>query len=507
MAAPPYDPAGWVDSDPSTWPQPIPPATLYQPGMAWTMTGPGVVDGQAVAAGDLLYVVHRGRRYGDGTYGSGAYGSNPDGDWTDADVRFIAWYTSVPPPDQPPFPYSGCRFGDTGWWVIVDCYFGGSPSRRYGDGTYGSGVYGGGQTADTGWFDVTAGFTELTISRGSADGNATIDVLEIDGTWYDPDFDKWVTTPPESWSHPFVGVPIRVSFYDPEWVWHPRAVGSIEQIIDPTVTPASGEPRLVSVQAFGNVMDLTRTLVQWQRPAELASARFAALIAAGGWRYGTPALVYPPDVALHADRTPRDVTARNELDRTALSAGWTFDTDRRGSPRLRSWPLELGPVAASVVDCEADGDDLTATVIVFTGDESQLLNDVIATNDLDPPTVARAAPDATSVAIYGVRDNSLGFPATGLAFANLTDGQALVDRVAARYGRIVTHVEPLAADTYVDVGWLPVLADVDTGEHLAVTRHHPSTFTLDALVVGVVERITPDRIEAVLSTTTTTPTT
>lgn len=507
MAAPPFDPSGWDDTDPATWPPPIPPATLYQPGMAWTMTAAGVVDGQAVDAGDLLFVVHRGRRYGDGTYGSGMFGSNPAQDWTAADVAFVAWYSSNPPADQPPFPYSGCRFGDSGWWVIVDCYFGGSPSRRYGDGTYGSGTYGGGTTADTGWFDVTAGFTELTISRGSADGGATMDVLEIDGAWYDPDFARWVVTPPESWPRPFVGAPIRVSFYDPGWTWHPRAVGSIEQITDPTITRQSDEPRMVTVQAFGHLMDLSRTLIGWQRPAEMASARFAALLAAGGWRYGTPALVYPPDVALHADREPRDVTARDELDRTALSAGWTFDTDRRGSPRLRAWPLELGPVAASVVDCEPVDDQVIATVVVFTADESQLLNEVVATNDLDPPTVARAGPDATSVALYGVRDNSLGFPATGLAFANPADGQALVDRVLARYSRILTHVEPLAADTLVDAGWLPILADVDTGEHLTVTRHHPSTFTMDSIVVGVVERITPDRIETVLSTTTTTPTT
>lgn len=508
MAPPPYNPAGYNPANPATWPQPIPPATMYQPGMAWTMTGPGTVDGQTVAAGDLLFVVHRGRLYGDGTYGSGLYGSPPDGGWSPVDVRFVAWYLAAPPADQPPFPYSGCKFGDTGWWVIIDCYFGGSASRRYGQGTYGSGVYGGGQAAGDGWFDVTAGYTDIKISRGSADGDATIDVLELDVTWYDPDWAGWAVTPPESWTRPFVGCPIRVSFYDPGWVWHPRAAGSIEQITDPTVTRASGEPRTVSVQAFGHVMDLTRTLPAWQRPAELASARFAALLAAGGWRYGTPSLVYPPDVALHADRAARDVVARAELDRTAMSAGWTFDTDRRGSPRLRAWPLALGPVAATVVDCPdpALPDALLATVIVFTADESQLLNIVTATNALEPATICQAT-DPTSIAIYGGRDNSLGFPATGLAFANPADGTALVNRVRDRYSRIVTHVEPVAADTWVDPAWLAVLADVDTGEHLAVTRHHPSTFTLDSIVVGIVERITPDRIESVLSTTTTTPTT
>ena len=114
--------------------------------------------------------------------------------------------------------------------------------------------------------------------------------------------------------------------------------------------------------------------------------------------------------------------------------------------------------------------------------------------------------DPTSIQLYGPRDNSLGFPATGLAFAYQADGQALVERVRARYSRTVVHVDPLAVDTLVDGGWLAVLADIDTGEHITVTRHHPVPFTLESVVVGIVEQITPGRIEATLSTTTLTPT-
>jgi len=114
--------------------------------------------------------------------------------------------------------------------------------------------------------------------------------------------------------------------------------------------------------------------------------------------------------------------------------------------------------------------------------------------------------DPASVAIYGPRDNSLGFPATGLAFATAAAGQDLVERVRARYSRTVTHVEPVAVDTYVDAGWLEVLADLDTGEYVTVTRRHPVPFTLGSIVVGLVEVITPDRVQAVLSMTTTTPT-
>ena len=385
MAAPPgYDPAGYLPTVPATWPQPTPPATLYQPGMAWTMTGPGTIDGQTVATGDLLFVVHRPRLYGDGTYGSGGYGSTPDQDWTYLDVRFVAWYSTYPGPDQPPHPYAGCKFGDTGWWVIIDAWYNDAPdARHYGDGTYGSDVYGGGVNAVTHWADITSGFTDITISRGSSDGAAAVDVTELDFAWYDPEWARWDVTPPGSWSKPFVGTPIRVSFYDPQWVWHPRASGTIEQIVDQTIAPTSGlAPRMVTVQAFGNLMDLTPTLPQWQRPAELASARFAALLTAVGWRFGTAGLVYPPDTDLHADPSAGDVTARAELDRTALSAGWTFDTDRRGQLRLRTWPLpQIEPPTVKIVDCDDDDPDaLVATLIVFTADESQLLNVVTATN-------------------------------------------------------------------------------------------------------------------------------
>ena len=81
----------------------------------------------------------------------------------------------------------------------------------------------------------------------------------------------------------------------------------IEQITDPSIWTTSGEPRFVTMQAFGPATDLTRTLLQWQRPAELAATRFAAVLAAGGWRYGLGELVYPsPGVMLHADVDPQD---------------------------------------------------------------------------------------------------------------------------------------------------------------------------------------------------------
>jgi hypothetical protein len=121
------------------------------------------------------------------------------------------------------------------------------------------------------------------------------------------------------------------------------------------------------------------------------------------------------------------------------------------------------------------------------------------------PTVAQAVDDF-SVAAYGGRDNALGFPRTGLAFAYQGDGDALARRVLNRQSRIVTHVDPVQADTAVDPGWLPVLAGLDTGAIWSVVRVHPTRWTLNAIVVGIDEAITPGRIEATVHTTTTTPT-
>lgn len=507
MAAPPgYNPTGWNAANPATWPQPIPPATLYQPGMVWTITAPGVVDGQAVAVGDLLYAIHRPRLWGEGTFGSGMFGSTPAGDWSTLDVAFLAWYSATPPEHQPPAPYSGCPFGAApGWWVIVEAWFlDTTGSRLYGQGTYGSGVFGGGLTTTAGWHDVTPGFVDITINRGNTDGASSVDATEIELTYYDPDHTRWELAPPASYYLPFVGAPIRVSFYDPAWRWYPRVSGEVEQIVDAHGAP----PRFVTVQAVGHVMDLDRTLLQWQRPAERASTRFAALLAAAGWRYGAGSLVYPePDPVLIADTVARDVKARDEIDRTAVSAGWQFDTDRYGMPRLRTWPLTLDPVSIRVVDCDDHGDPgVVATVVTYTADESQLLNVVSATNTATPTPVVSQSIDATSVAIYGGRDNSLGFPMTGLAFATKADGDALTARVRSRYSRIVTHIEPLDADTLVDVDWLPILAALDTGEHLTVTRVHPTRFVLDCIAVGAEEVITPDRLVSTIYTTTTTPT-
>lgn len=500
-----YDPAGYDPANPATWPQPPTPPGLYQPGMFWQSTGTGTVAGQPVKPDDLLYVIARDRLYGEWLYGDGLYGGPlPTGDWTAAEVSFLVWVSGLPPNQTVPFPYSGCEFDPIhhpGWWVVIDGYFA-DAGRRYGEDLYGAGDYGGDAGA-AGWHDVTSGFTSAQIDAGTGDGTDVVDATEVQITWHDPDGTLVDPTPPGSWHTPTVGTPLRVGFFDPVWKYWPRAVVEVEAVRE---TVDAG-PRFVTVDAVAPIADFGVTLFGWQRAAEKASARFAALLAAGGWRYGLGTLVYPPDADLHADQAARDVIARAEMDRTARSAGWQFDTDLWGSLRLRSWPLEPAGPPVAVVDCAGHGvDGRLAVAFTFTADESQLVN-VAQVSNSQTPEVTATATDETSRALYGNR-SALGFPKTGLAFATAAAGQALADRARNRYSRTVLHVDPIEADTYVDRDWLAVLAALDTGQAVTVTRVHPDPpYTLAGnVVVGYTETITPGRVETTIHTTTTTPT-
>ena len=129
-----YNPAGYVDADPATWPQYQPPAVAYQPGMWWTSTGTGTVAGEPVAPGDFVFVIYKPRTYGALLYGDGDYGSTAAGNWSAADVTFDVWDASLPPWQQPPFPNAGCPFGDDfpGWRIVIDALYQDTPTRTYG---------------------------------------------------------------------------------------------------------------------------------------------------------------------------------------------------------------------------------------------------------------------------------------------------------------------------------------------------------------------------------------
>jgi hypothetical protein len=174
--------------------------------------------------------------------------------------------------------------------------------------------------------------------------------------------------------------------------------------------------------------------------------------------------------------------------------------------RVRSWPHEPAGPALIVVDC-ADGDDgvLVAPSITFANDQSQLLNYVIVSNAADPIVEVRAEDDM-SLARFGKRGRSLGYPKTGLAFADRTYTAGWVQRIANRYAWITRHIEDVLVDTELDQGWLAALADLDTGRAITVERRGIRPLTLDGVVVGFQHTITPGRWQSTLHTSTITGT-
>ena len=497
----PYDPAPYAPTDPASWPQPAPPATLYQPGMWWTSTGTGTIDTQPVNPGDYLFAVYRPRLYGDWLWGDGTFGATPYGDWTSASVRFEVWDASLPPWQQPPFPNAGCAFDETrhpGWRIVIDALYHATPGRTYGMDLYGDANYGDDTDTPPGWADITRPGFQVNVTAGTENGAATVPVSELSIELHDDD-GRWVDiAEPAYYFLPFVGNPVRVGFLDPGLSYHPVAVGTIETIHDDHDTL----PRYVTIQAFGNDMDLSNDHLGWQRPAELASQRFAALMVAGGWRFGDGNLTYPAsDGPLHADRSPTDITTRTEIDRTAMSVGWFFDTDRWGGPRLREWPHAPTGDPLDVVDCADGTDALLSPVIAFGADQSHILNVAVLSNSDDPQLIVRAE-QGFSIARFGRKSRGVGLPMAGLAFADPGLADALAVRYVNRWAFIVRQVSAVDADTYVDPRWLGVIADLDTGRAVTVTRNEIDRMTLDGVVVGFQHLITPGRVTSTMNVAT-----
>lgn len=502
----PYDAAAFVDDDQSTWPMFQAPASYYQPGMWWTVTGAGTVAGQAAAVGDFLFVIYDAREYGELTYGGDNYGSEAMSNWTIDNVSFMVWDSAVPPWWQPPFPYSGCVFNEEqfpGWRIVMDSlYVDLVGTRTYGTELFGDEVYGDAENRSARWADITRPNYLATVTVGNDTAGSIVEVTEIAVELHD-DLGVWFDfAEPQRYYQPFIGAPLRIGFLAPDLEYHPIAVGTIETIRDDHDTL----PRYVSVQAFGNLSDLVNSVPSWQRPEELASARTAALIAAGGWRHSTELdLLYPFDATLIADAQPTVIVVRDELDRIGSSIGWMFDTDKWGMLRLREWPLV--PVGQAIVtDCEEFAPDgLLSPLIGIVADTSQLVNVAILTNTAVPPLTANVV-DEYSISKYGRMSQALDFPRQGMAFLDVSDANRLAQRVVSRYSNVVTHVEDIAGDTLLDGDWLAMLVDLDTGDGVRVMREGIRELSLDGVVIGFEHRITRGRIESTIHTTTLTPT-
>ena len=470
-----YDASTFVEGSFATYP-PLPPGvTLYQPSMSWNVVVAGTVSGYPVAVGDLLYATS-GHFYGDGLYGDDIYGADTHGNWTPAQVRFTAWNPATSGP-TPAYPNVGCPFtrddligGDwaPGWRIVIEAFFNDlRGSRVYGFGNYGDEVYGDvDNVGESAWVDMTQPSYRVTCGDGTRDGAQSVPVSEVlielidtTGQWFD-------FAEPWYWYQPGPGTPLRVGFLDPQYAYHPVIVAELERIED---IHDGNHPRTIRVRGFGQIMDLAVNVIGVQRPAELASTRFNALVAMSGWTHGSGDLVFPGDAPLHADKSSHDIVVRVEIDRTVQSCGWFLDQDRRGGLRIRTWPHEpTGPVI-HVVDCD-DAEGLVSPSIVFVNDQSQILNYAIVTND-DAPTLTEVrGEDTDSIGVYGRRGRTLGYPKTGLAFADIGFTAGWVARIVNRYGAITRHAEDIVADTALDHAWLPVLADLDTGRAIEIER-------------------------------------
>jgi len=203
-----------------------------------------------------------------------------------------------------------------------------------------------------------------------------------------------------------------------------------------------------------------------------------ALASMAGFDWSAGGLVFPGDAPLHADKMSHDIVVRTELDRTVQSCGWFLDQDRYGGLRVRNWPHEGSGPTLRVVDCLEGDDDTTIRVspsITFVDDQSRILNYTIVTNDAAPKLTEVRGEDAASIGRFGRRGRALGYPKTGLAFADTAFTAGWVTRIVNRWGAITRLIEDVVADTAVDPGWLPVLADLDTGRPIDVERrglHH-----------------------------------
>jgi hypothetical protein len=347
--------------------------------MWWDVNPAGSFDGHPVSVGDRIYVTGTGRQFGDVLFGDLIFGGPPDRNWSDDQVTFTIWRSTFPPDLTDPFPYSGCPLDPVafpGWRVVIDCLFNPADgSRTFGLDTFGSDIFGDVNGAGKlVWTDITSPSFSTVLDRGTVDGGfivdvdrLTVDVYDDEGAWFD-------FAIPASYYRPTAGDTIRVGVIDPAEVYHPLGVGEIERIVD----MHDEKPRLVSIEAFGFINDLANTVQGWTERGGAIQDSVARLLRAGGWRWGQP-VTYPtplgPLLLADPDGTePYEVLVRDQLDVLAISAGWTMDTDVRGSLRFRQWPLERVTPTTNVIDCEGHGASGLLATFTLSADYDAMLN-------------------------------------------------------------------------------------------------------------------------------------
>ncbi len=181
-----------------------------------------------------------------------------------------------------------------------------------------------------------------------------------------------------------------------------------------------------------------------------------------------------------------------------------MSTTGAGVLRFREWPITVDTVnPVQVVDCKGRA-ELAATIVDYRADDIDMVNvAVVATVENGTAT----ATDLPSVTEYGRRTRAYGFPLREVR-SSLAAAQATADAVVARHSRVTHRVESVTASTRTDARWAPVLAALDIGKQVIVTRvglpSYPSTIT--GYVVGFQYTLTPREWSGTLYLSTTTET-
>lgn len=501
-----FDPTGFDESDPLTWPTPSP----YSPGEWWYITAPGTISGVAVDLGDRAYPVGTGRLFGELDYGVDTYGGDvPTPPWPAVveRVRWVAVRQTAPAWERPPPPYAGCPFVRDGWRIVVEMlYVFDELTQTYGSGLYGDGTFGSADGSSSSWNDVTPAAFGLVVTRGAPDGSPLADVDELRADLVDVDAALFPLSTSGNTTdgvvrEPLVGTPIRVSVLDPSGAAFPIFAGRTERIDD----VHDRGVRTVSLDAFGFASDLATVAIgTWAREAEPVVDRLSALLDAAEWDWGIGELPDPVGPTLRRVDPLEQVNARTEADRAALSASWYLLTDRQGRLTARAWPLEVDTTVATLaVTDRRRASQLPSSSIVYVADSTELLNVVSASSEevQGAVEIVRTAHDASSIGRFSRSSQSLGFPVSGLS-ARAVDLEAFVERVRDRFGRVVVRCESLEVDTQLDGRWLVELSQTDIGRAVRTVRTKPEPLVLDHVVVGVEHRLTRDRWSSTLQLST-----
>ena len=398
------------------------------------------------------------------------------------------WLASTPDnpdPDPSPPPWgAGCEIQD-GWRLVVELWYDPTLSMRYGGpGDYGEpgATYGGNGVTPRGeqWIDLTRYTTALSLFRGSElpTVNSTVDTITF--TLVDPGFTVHDWKPPQSFSSPNVGTPVRIGIQSEDGYYMRLVTARVEALQDVHDVPG----RTIQVESSGVQAEANVPLLE---PAygvqDDADVRIQQVLTELNWSYG---FVGPlPTTALAADAERRfgpDTYGLNILQECAHSTGSSLRFDRYG--RLVLVDILEGTTPAdyfTATDCVENSSNPNAVVYtgaVFTSDTDMILNDVLLVHKWTAGDSVQAI-DQISVDQFGVHAAGYGFPLNDIVTANKAELQAFADAILARTANIVNRVEAVSFNTLTDARWwniFPAL-DLEYGVNVERTEHAEITFT------------------------------